>query len=46
MRLVFLKPGTGIRADKYNEIIGMRTKNIKKLQLIKSSDLKNNGMYL
>jgi len=39
--LAFLKPGTGIRADKYSEIIGLRTKkNIKKLKLIKISDLK------
>ena len=40
--LVFLKPGTGIRADQYNKIVGLKTnKNIKKLKLLKFTDFSN-----
>ena len=38
--LLFLKPGNGIRADRYKKIIGLRTnKKIKKYKFLRFSDL-------
>ena len=41
--LMFLKPGTGIRADKYKKLIGLKIKKpIKELEILKISNLSKN----